>query len=268
MLGDLFWDDSITMKKTVIHLMLAIIALMASGANAVADESVVIAINLIPPYAFEKGGALTGVIPEITQLVADKAGVPYTVQISPWARTYKMGLEDENTLLPTIYRTPEREKLFKWVGAVFPLKLWMFKLKSRSDIHIDSIGAAQAYQIGGENEDASTQYLIRQGFIQGKNLTAFTRGKQLVQMLRSGRLELVAAEELNFQYWVQELGLNFADFEKAYFLEGVPANLHLAFSRRTDDVILAKYQKALSQIKADGTFEKVLLKWQMQHPVK
>lgn len=249
------------MKKAIVYLILATIGVMASGGRAYAEEPVVIAINIIPPYVFEKDGALVGIIPEITQIVADKAGLPYTIKIYPWARIYKMGLEDENILVPTIYRTPEREKLFKWVGAVMPLKLWIFKLKKRSDIRIGNIEAAKAYQIGGENEDASTQYLIRQGFIQGKNLTAFTRGKQLVQMLNSGRLDLVVAEELNFQYWVEELGLNPADFEKAYFLDGVPARLHLAFSRHTNDSIVEKYKKALSEIKKDGTFEKVLRKW-------
>ncbi|MDO9010932.1 MAG: transporter substrate-binding domain-containing protein [Gallionella sp.] len=251
------------MKKTVIYLILVMIGVTASGGSAYAEEPVVIAINIIPPYVFKKDGGLTGIIPEITQIVAQKAGLPYVVEVYPWARIYKMGLEDKNILLPTIYRTPEREKLFKWVGAVFPLKLWMFKLKKRSDIHIGSIEAAKAYQIGGENEDASTQYLIRLGFIQGKNLTAFTGGKQLVQMLNSGRLDLVVAEELNFQHWAAELGLNASDFEKAYFIEGVQANLNLAFSQRTNDAIVEKYKKALNEIKKDGTFEKVLLKWGM-----
>jgi len=249
------------MKKTVIYLILAMIGAIASGGRAYAEEPVVIAINIIPPYVFEKDGTLTGIIPEITQIVAKKAGLPYVIEVYPWARIYKMGLEDKNILVPTIYRTPEREKLFKWVGAVFPLKLCMFKLKKRSDIHIESIEAAKVYQIGGENEDASTQYLIRQGFIQGKNLTAFTGGKQLVQMLNSGRLDLVVAEELNFQHWAAELGLNTSDFEKAYFIEEVQANLNLAFSRRTNDAIVEKYKKALNEIKKDGTFEKIRLKW-------
>jgi len=249
------------MKKAVICFILAMTGATASGGSAYAEEPVVIAINIIPPYVFQKDGALMGVIPEITQIVAKKAGLPYVVEVYPWARIYKMGLGDKNILVPTIYRTPEREKLFKWVGAVFPLKLWMFKLKKRSDIHIESIEAAKAYQTGGENEDASTQYLIRQGFIQGGNLTAFTGGKQLVQMLNSGRLDLVAAEELNFQHWAAELGLKASDFEKAYFIEGVQANLNLAFSPRTNDAIVEKYRKALNEIKKDGTFEKVLLKW-------
>ncbi|MDP2751050.1 MAG: transporter substrate-binding domain-containing protein [Rhodocyclaceae bacterium] len=249
------------MKKTVIHFILAMIGVMASGGSATAEAPVVIAINLIPPYVFQKDGTLQGVIPEITQIVADKAGLPYVIEVYPWARIYKMGLEDKNILIPTIYRTPEREKRFKWVGAVFPLKLWIFKLKKRTDIRVDSIEAAKAYQIGGENEDASTQYLIQQGFVLGKNLTAFTRGKQLVQMLNSGRLDLVVAEELNFQHWVETLGLNLSNFEKVYFLNEVPGNLNLAFSLNTHDVVVEKYKKALNEIKEEGTFEKVLRKW-------
>ncbi len=250
-------------NKALSGLILLMIGVLASGGCVYAEAPIVIAINIIPPYVSQKDEALMGVIPEITRIVAEKAGLPYAIRIYPWARIYKMGLEDERILIPTIFRTPEREKSFKWVGAVLPLKLWMFKLKKRSDIHIDGIEAAKSYQIGGEHEDASTQYLIRQGFIPGKNLTALTRGKQLAQMLNSGRLDLVVAEELNFQFWIRELGLNLSDFEKVYFLDAVPAQLHLAFSRRTDDATVEKYQKALNEIKKDGTFDRVRLKWGM-----
>jgi ABC-type amino acid transport substrate-binding protein len=59
------------------------------------------------------------------------------------------------------------------------------------------------------------------------------------------------------------LGLNASDFEKAYFLDGVPAKLNLAFSQHTNDSIVEKYKKALNEIKKDGTFDRVLRKWGM-----
>lgn len=249
------------MKRAFICLILAMTGVMSSGGSAYAEEPVVIAINIVPPYIFQKDGVLTGFIPEITGIVAKKAGLPYVMNVYPWTRVYQMGLEDENILMPAIFRTPERENLFKWVGMILPLKLWMFKLKRRADIHIDSIEAAKTYQVGGGNKDATTQHLIRQGFIRGKNLTVVTGEEQLVKMLNSGRVDLIVSEELVFQYWVKASGLNPSDFEKAYSLDDSYAQLSFAFSQHTNDAIVGKYKKALNEIKEDGTFEKVFRKW-------
>ena len=44
--------------------------------------------------------------------------IEFTLEVFPWARGYKMALNEPNTALYSTTRTPERETLFKWVGPL------------------------------------------------------------------------------------------------------------------------------------------------------
>ena len=54
---------------------------------------------------------------------------------------------------------------------------------------------------------------------------------------------------------LQTLGENLSDYEEIYTLKNI--DYYYAFNRDTDDVIIAKLQAALNQLKASGKFNEI-----------
>jgi len=61
---------------------------------------------------------------------------------------------------------------------------------------------------------------------------------------------------------MKELSFDFNQFEKVMILPDT-TDFSLAFSKKTDDKTVAMYQQALDTIKQNGTYEKILAKWQL-----
>ena len=76
----------------------------------------------------------------------------------------------KNILIYSIGRSPEREKLFKWIDIISPYEVYFYKLKSRKDISIKNLEDAKKYRIGGVNNDIRTQYLLGKGFSKDSNI--------------------------------------------------------------------------------------------------
>ncbi|WP_428625384.1 hypothetical protein [Sedimenticola sp.] len=61
--------------------------------------------------------------------------------------------------------------------------------------------------------------------------------------------------EFIFQYRIKELGLNKDDFEIA--LPVTSNEGFLGFSRQTSPDIVARFERALEEVKADGTYDAI-----------
>ena len=74
-------------------------------------------------------------------------------------------VENKNVLIYSIMRTEQREKLFKWIGPLTPLRTRIFSLKSRNDIVINNIKDAKKYKIGLVRGDARAQFFKNLGVV-------------------------------------------------------------------------------------------------------
>ncbi|MEI8631015.1 hypothetical protein P4S72_00655 [Vibrio sp. PP-XX7] len=74
-----------------------------------------------------------------------------------------MALDEKDILIYSIARTKERESLFKWVGPIAPYNVYLFKLKARSDIIVNTLEDVKKYRIGGAYQDVKQLYLVSQG---------------------------------------------------------------------------------------------------------
>jgi polar amino acid transport system substrate-binding protein len=46
------------------------------------------------------------------------------MEVYPWVRAYKMAQTTPNVMLFSILLNPQRENLFKWVGALHPFQVF------------------------------------------------------------------------------------------------------------------------------------------------
>ena len=136
------------MFKTTLMITGLIIGMVILTGVAGSEEIHVCTENW-PPYYYEINGEIKGISTAIVKAVLKEAGLNYTINVYPWARAYDMALNDKNVLIYTIARTPEREKLFKWVGEITPAdSIIAYKLKKRGDIIVKTVQDLKKYKIG------------------------------------------------------------------------------------------------------------------------
>lgn len=243
------------MRKWVV---LVCVLSMVSG--VVSAQNLTVVTTTFTPYNMEIDGKITGVGTEIVQATLEKAGIEAEIQIFPWARAYKMALEEPNTLIYTMVRIPDRESLFKWVGPIVPpVRCVLHKLKKRTDIVVNSLDDARKYKIGSVRDISTHVFLKKNGFEEGNLLELVARNDQSVQKLFGERVDLEASAELNFLYEAKQMGLPYSDIEVAYVLfenEG-----YMGFSKQTPDAVVEQVKTALEQVKAEGTVDAIVAKY-------
>jgi polar amino acid transport system substrate-binding protein len=230
---------------------------------AAADPALRVVTEELPPFNMTQHGRITGLSTEVVQAVMKEAGMHGKIQSMPWARAYDTALHGDNVLIYSITRTPQREKLFKWVGVIAPTN-WYLYARADRNIRLTRVEDAGKYQTGTVNEDAGEQYLVDKGFAIGKNLQSSHKYEHNYEKLRAGRVDLWISDELNAHYLVRQAG---DDPDKTIVrVLALPdlapeGCLGMAFSLKTPDAVVARARKALETIKKNGTYDSLQKKW-------
>ncbi|TWI54803.1 polar amino acid transport system substrate-binding protein [Pseudomonas duriflava] len=238
--------------------------ILSAGPSLMADEGPLrIVTEELPPYNMTRQGQITGFSTEVIQAVLSRIGMQGHFQSMPWARAYDIALSNENVLIYSIARIPEREQRFKWVGVIAPSRWGLFSLKSRN-LSFTQLNDAQRYQIATVNGDVGQQYLQSKGFEMGRNLQSSNTHEQNYLKLRSGRVDLWIANEVMARYLVRQGGEDPAKvIESVYPVKELDLGegLYMAFGVKTADVLVKRFQDGLAAIHADGTYAALVKKW-------
>lgn len=157
------------MRGLKIALLIAVSVVMVIPANA---QKLTIYTEEFPPYNFTESKKITGVSTEVVTKVMRSAGYSYTIKNRPWVEAYSSALEQSNTLIYSISRNKDREKLFKWVGVLTPTTYSVLSLRSRQDIKINRLEDMKNYKIGTTADDVVELWLIGKGFPKGDLFSA------------------------------------------------------------------------------------------------
>lgn len=206
-----------------------------------------------------KDGSVAGHNVEIVREIMKRLGTIYEIEAVPWARGYYMALNDPNTMLFSTTRIHDRENLFKWVG---PLHVSRYSFYARSDYprEIKSIDdAKEVAAIGCIAEDVRHKILLKKGF---KNLDPYfgmNANSQNLKKLLAGRIDLWIASPKEYTETARQLGIDHPELKEVFTVSSYYN--YIAFSTKTHDEIVIKWQEALDKIKADGTYEKIMSKY-------
>jgi len=69
------------------------------------------------PVTFMWDGKPSGFVTDMVREIAARQKIPYNIRLTSWNNAYDMALPHPKVVLFSAERTPEREKLFQWVGA-------------------------------------------------------------------------------------------------------------------------------------------------------
>jgi polar amino acid transport system substrate-binding protein len=80
-----------------------------------------------PPYNFlNEEGEIVGSATEKVRQVMDATSLDYTIKLIPWARAMHHVANDDNALIYTLTRTPDRDLNFDWLVPLAPSNFYLF----------------------------------------------------------------------------------------------------------------------------------------------
>lgn len=217
-----------------------------------------------PPYNMPKeetngdnANEIVGSSTDIMKEIFKRTKIRYSMELLPWARAYNYALTKSNAVVFAASRTPEREKLFKWVGPIGENDWVLFSLidpKTKTPkIKINTLEDAKKYVIGAYKGDATSNYLHSLGFtVDDTNLDLNNEKK-----LQAERIDLWASGKQLGNWIFRKNKIN--NIAPVFTLK--TSVLYAAFNIQTDDAVIATLNKAIQDIKKDGTYNKIMKKY-------
>ena len=251
---------AMTRRHCLLNLFIA--CLVAMPLRAAPGPMLEILTEDDPPLTFEQDGKPGGLVVEVVQGIQRRVGNHDPIAVVPWARGYRQAQQQPNTVLFNTNRTPERERLFKWVGPVTETLGCLF-VRRDSNIKLQTLDDARKLpQIMVVRDWYLQQLLVAQNFA---NLRTVATPDQLLTMLMRKRADVIVSENTTLPHQLRQQGFDPAQVRKALTFSHTYG--YIAFSRQTPDAVVKAWQQALDEMKRDGSFAALYRRWSPGEPV-
>lgn len=217
----------------------------------------------LPPYNYMENGTLKGIsvdlLEEITEEMGEKAARE-EVRLAPWTEGYQAALTQNNTVLFSTARTPEREQSFKWAGPFYSDRYVLFARPDRG-ITIENPEDLKEYRIGVIADDATIQQLLDMG-VNRSQIVPQNNVSGNIAGLENGDIDLWACPEGAGRYFTEQATGNYYSYTVVYQLE--TQDLYYAFSKDVPDSVVESFQQALDTVKQEkdasgiSTYDRIL----------
>lgn len=228
---------------------------------AIAQPLRVVSEKLPPLQMLHEDGSISGAMVDVVRLLLKKVNVDANIEIYPWARSYQIAQEPNNTLIFSMFRDESREDKFQWIGKLLTINSYLVSLKSNKEIEINSIDDAKKYSVGSIREDLAEHYLKENGFIENKTLYLNSDYHVLWQMLYSGRTDLAFTNGMLWQYELKDSGLDPSMVQFVYQIPNITSDLYIAASLDVEKSVIDRLKNALVEMKTNGEYKTILRKW-------
>lgn len=231
------------MKNVLILFILFFSSFLLANDKAV---TIRVLVEDLYPLHYMKNGEIIGSSIDLIEKIIKKSGFNYTIEMQPWARAYNTTLHNKNTLLISIARTKQREKLFTWIGPVIKFNYFLYGL---SNTTIDSempIAEINNYRIAVIRQTAIHHYL------KSKNLNNYQlvgSTEQAIRMLTAHRVDLVSGIDGIFMKHCYRLKLACQSITPLYKFKNIVTDIHIAMNKSTDKEIIKRIKTAFKKVK-------------------
>lgn len=245
--------------------MKKLFAMMASvffiSVNPVFSQELTILTENLPPLNYVENGVLVGPSVDTVKEIQRRVGSDEPIQVYPWARAYKMALEQQNVVLFGTTHTEARHDKFKWIGPL-ATKRDILVARKGSGIRINSLeDAKKVKRIGTLRDDTRERLLKSLGFT---NLEPVSDEQLNAKKLVVGRVDLWTYKIPGLRTVCELAGVDYTKIEEVYNLREI--NVDIAFSKETSDSIVEEWRSAFDEMLADGTLIKIRKEWNRKLP--
>lgn len=207
------------------------------------------------PYNYEENNQLTGMATEIVRAIMTRTGDDFELVLLPSMRTTHVLQTRPKTIMYSLFRTPEREPLYKWVGPIVEESIHPYQLATAAQPVNSLEQLLRAPQISTRHAGLMPEMLQSLGF---KNLDrSAAASQQLYRMLLAGRTDIIVGDtDAGVSYYSRQLSIAPGTLRQIP-IELYHASLYIAFSRDCDDKLLAAWARALEQLRHSGELQRI-----------
>jgi polar amino acid transport system substrate-binding protein len=211
-----------------------------------------ILIDNFPPYNYKDGNDYKGIAVELLgEILKDLNARQDITKIKslPWAEAYNEIKHKENTMLFSMLRSKEREKMFKWAGPIAPVEIVLISLANRK-IEIDTPRKVRKYKIAAIGDDIGEMQL--KILWVSRKIVSVNSFSELLDKLEKAEVSMIAIDRKDFDWQIKEKGLKPKDFKVVYEL--TKGESYFAFHHDTPDELITKFQSSLDKIKKNEKY--------------
>ena len=242
------------MKKWTIFLCTAVwlvFALAGRSSPASAETVVLFALDW-PPYEIENPtNGLPGTDLEVEEEAFKRVGISVRYEFMPWARQFNLGKLGKVAGLTVCAYRPEREEFFLFSDTVSHGTDGFMMRRDFDGPELKTLEEARGLSVGGVTEFSSMKIL--QEVI--PDAKGFRSDRVALLNLRKGIVDYIYVPIEASAYIAKQMGIS----EELKFTEIKVRDYYICFSKKWPGVedLVAKFNKGLAEIKADGTYNTI-----------
>lgn len=192
----------------------------------------------------------------VVRLVLREVGSDAKIELMPWMRIKSTRLDIPNQLIFTVYRNRDTEHSYKWVGAIVPFRIYVYRLKSRPDITVTDVSSLAKYTVGVVRGGGRFQYLSEKGM--STNLDIASSDESNIRKFFAGRIDILLEDPVMLRYATKLYGLDPGKAEIVSELTEIAGEGYLAFTLGTPDTVVRSYSAALEKVQAGQAYADLL----------
>jgi polar amino acid transport system substrate-binding protein len=210
------------------------------------------------PLNFSHGGSVGGMATEVVRAIQERVGDSSPITLGEWATGYDEALKQPNAMIYSAVRTPQRDKQFKWVGPISELRTFFYG--KPGGITLSSLeDAKKVAKIGVPKKFYAEDWLLKAGFT---NLVSSDTPADMIEQFKKGEIQLFVSHNLAISNLLMDTKVPVQSVKPILAFMDVKQHW-MAFNLKTPDDIIQKWQKALDDLKKDGSFQKIWVKYNL-----
>ena len=245
--------------KTLLTLLILISSFWSQASSLVTDEIKLYTEDIPPFQIVDRNQTMTGGLAHVVvEELLERSEYQAKVIPLPWARAYKKTLNEPNTLLYSIARSPQRESAFAWIGKISHVRYYFYGKPNKSDYV--NLAAEDVRNLNVVVVRKSIEYdLLKQfGFIVDKNLFLADSYPSAFKMVMLGRVDAIYSNQMTISGITEYLNEVTPSLVPIYTLNQ-SLDLYIAANKDSDEALLNHLKSLLQQMTRDGTIEALLL---------
>lgn len=251
-------------------MLVCIFLVYPSGALATLEgsPSLTVITSNYPPYSYATSSEQGGFVTELVRSALQEKFGAVNIHVYPYARAWHSIQKNSSLLVYPLVLTEQQKKAVTVVYKISDLKICLFYLKKRHDIVADTSDDWQRYSVGVKKGSQIVRHLSREG---KRSLQEVTTDLQNLKKLISGRIDLVAIEELAFLHALEEYNSRVLPADKISLdafsqLRKLPllsdnVGVYVALSKDTPQSVVDSVRNAFVQQKKQGKIIEVAHWW-------
>ena len=244
------------MKKKLLACLLFLFPIVAFAGHAHAETIKVVFDTAYAPFEFKDSDqTYKGIDVEILDKVAEINGWDLNKSFPGFdAAVNAVQAGQADAIMAGMTKTTEREKVFTMSDTYYDTKVVIATKKADK---ITKYSQLKGKTVGVKNGTAAQRFLDKNKDKYGYSITTFDTGDLMYNSLSTGAVDAVMDDQPVIQYAIQkgqDLAINMDGEAVGGFAFGVKKG-------GNHEKLITEFNKALAQMKADGTLDEIIKKW-------